>query len=59
MKINFEMIYGAPAFKEILVKRKIIRYATTRSPGFRSFDEYDSRELEKLIKSVDDLFDWR
>lgn len=57
--INFEMIYGAPAFKEILVKRKIIRYATTRSPGFRSFDEYDSRELEKLIKSIDDLFDWR
>ena len=57
--INFEMIYGAPAFKEILVERKIIRSATTRSPGFRSFDEYDFKELKKLMKTVEDLFDWR
>ena len=55
--INFEMIYGAPAFKEILVERKIIRSATTRSPGFRSFDKYDFTELKKLMKTIDDLFD--
>jgi hypothetical protein len=52
------MIYGAPAFKEILVERKIIRSATTRSPGFRSFDEHDFKELKKLLKTIEDLFDW-
>ena len=57
--INFEMIYGASAFKEILVARKIIKSSTTRSPGFRPFDGYDFSELQKLMKTIEDLFDWR
>ena len=57
--INFENIYGATAFKEVLARRGIIESATIRSPGREEMDRHDHEELTKLLDGIDDLMTWK
>lgn len=57
--ISMEGVYAAPVWKEILVRRGIIQSATVRSPGKTRLDEYDLREIDYLLDSLDDLMTWK
>jgi 4-hydroxy-tetrahydrodipicolinate synthase len=56
---NFESLFGARAFKEVLYRRGIITPTTTRSPGKKHLNEYDLSELDILLTSIDDLLTWK
>ena len=57
--LNFELMNGMPAFKEVLVRRGVIATATVRSPGRHDLDRHDMEELGILMAEVRDLLTWR
>jgi len=57
--LNFELMNGMPAFKEVLVRRGVIATGTVRSPGRHDLDRHDVEELDVLMAGIDDLLTWR
>ena len=57
--LNFELMNGMPAFKEVLVRRGVIATGTVRSPGRHDLDRHDMEELDVLLAEIDDLLTWR
>lgn len=53
--IDYEALYGFPIYKEILVRRGVIASARTRVPGAAHLDAENHRELDVLLRDVDDL----
>lgn len=54
--LNFEWLYGAQVYKEVLRRRGIIPNAIVRGPGFHALDEADHRELDAILADVSGLF---
>ena len=57
--LNFELMNGMPAFKEILVRRGVIATTVIRSPGRNDLDRHDIEELDLLLSEIDDLLTWK
>ena len=56
--LNFELMSGLAAFKEVLVRRGVIATNMTRSPGRKELDRHDMEELTALMAGIDDLLTW-
>lgn len=52
--LNIEHMYGAAVYKEVLVRRGVIRTAVMRG-GIR-LDAVDQRELDRILSDLRDLF---
>jgi len=57
--LNFELMGGMVAFKEVLVRRGVIASNTVRSPGAHPLDRHDMEELTALLAGIDDLLTWK
>ncbi len=57
--LNFELMNGLPAFKEVLVRRGVIATTVIRSPGRNDLDRQDVEELDLLLSEIDDLLTWK
>jgi len=55
--LNFESIYGSFCYKEVLRRRGVIPAAYSRSVGDPHFDEYDIKELDRIMEAITPLFD--
>jgi len=55
--LNFEAIYGSYSYKEILRRRGVIPAVYSRSVGELYLDEYDHRELDRIMKSISKVFE--
>jgi dihydrodipicolinate synthase/N-acetylneuraminate lyase len=53
--LNAEHMYGAAIYKEVLVRRGVIRTAVMRG-GVGSLDAVDQRELDGILADMGDLF---
>ena len=53
--LNIEHMYGAAVYKEVLVRRGIIRGARMRG-GLGPLDAVDQRELDGILAEMRDLF---
>jgi dihydrodipicolinate synthase/N-acetylneuraminate lyase len=53
--LNVEHMYGAAIYKEVLVRRGVIRTTVMRG-GVGSLDVVDQRELDHILASMHDLF---
>ena len=53
--INYERMYGIAVYKETLLRRGIIATNLSRAPG-AVLDEDDRRELDVILKDVEELF---
>ena len=54
--INFLLLLGLPACKEILVRRGVIAAAGMRTPGSLALDAEDQRELDVILEDLRPLF---
>ena len=54
--LNFESIYGAFAYKEVLRRRGVISAAYARSVDGQSFDDCDMKELDRIMGAVSPAF---
>ena len=57
--LNFELMGGMVAFKEVLVRRGVIETNVVRSPGANPLDRHDMEELTVLLAGIEDLLTWR
>ncbi len=55
--LNFEATVGVGpvVYKEVLRRRGVIAHSTSRRPNLQGFDEFDSRELDKLLAELGSL----
>jgi dihydrodipicolinate synthase/N-acetylneuraminate lyase len=53
--LNVEHMYGAAIYKELLLRRGVIRTTTMRG-GIGPLDEVDQRELDGILADMADLF---
>ena len=54
--LNFEWLYGASVYKEVLRRRGVISSARLRGPGLHALDTFDHRELDAILADVSELF---
>jgi 4-hydroxy-tetrahydrodipicolinate synthase len=54
--LNFESIYGALGYKEILRRRGVIPAAYTRSVDETRFDAHDMIEIDRIMDAIKPLF---
>ena len=55
--LNFEAIYGAYCYKEVLRRRGVISTVYTRSINEQYLDALDHRELDRIMESITPLFE--
>ena len=53
--LNFESLHSVNAYKEVLKRRGIIKFAFVRSSNTRPLDRYDHAELDILLAELSDL----
>lgn len=54
--LNMEMVYGGTIYKEILVRRGVIKSAANRELNRPKLDRYDYHELDRLLGNVSKFF---
>ena len=54
--LNIEFLYGSTIYKEVLLRRGIIKSATVRSLGNKLLDEFDHKELDRIMDEIRPLF---
>ncbi|MCL2319733.1 MAG: dihydrodipicolinate synthase family protein [Treponema sp.] len=54
--LNMESLYGSTLYKEVLRRRGIIKSATVRSLGNKTLDDFDHKELDRIMGEIKPLF---
>ena len=54
--LNFEVLHGVNAYKEVLRRRGVIRSAYVRAPITGELDSFDHSELTVLLADLEELF---
>ena len=54
--LNIEFLFGATIYKEVLRRRGIIKNATIRSLSHNALDEFDHREMDRIMDEIKPLF---
>lgn len=54
--LNFEYLYGAALYKEVLKERGVIRYSTFRQCGTMGLDQVDMVEFKRIMDYVRPMF---
>lgn len=54
--MNIESLYSFSVYKEVLHRRGVIDYTTTRAAGASVLDDYDQRELDMILADLQPLF---
>jgi len=53
--LNYEAMYSFTSYKEVLLRRGVIRSAKTRVPGAGQLDAENHRELDALLRALEPL----
>lgn len=53
--LNYEALFGAAVYKEVLYRRRIIKSPFKRLPGL-TLDDYDQRELDRILDELSPYF---
>ena len=53
--LNYEALFGAAVYKEVLYRRRIIASPFKRLPGL-ALDRYDHEELDRILEALAPLF---
>jgi 4-hydroxy-tetrahydrodipicolinate synthase len=53
--LNYEAMYSFTIYKEVLLRRGVIRSAKTRVPGAGQLDAENHRELDALLRDLEPL----
>ena len=54
--LNFESVYGAYCYKEVLRRRGVIPAAYTRTLDMPRLDDHDIRELDRIMEQITPAF---
>ena len=54
--LNIEFIYGSTVYKEVLRRRGIIKTVTVRSLNNKVLDNFDHKELDRIMSKIKPLF---
>ncbi len=55
--LNFEAIYGSQCYKEVLRDRGVISTAYSRSVNGQPLDDYDHKELDRIMEAIKPQFE--